>query len=138
MFPTWRLRLREARVAWQSGRYDEAGALAHRRVAPRLSAGQAACHATWRARLSSGPASASLTAIRRPAGDDLATADRLGGQAEAIAQPASAVCRTTCSSEVQRYLAAGQTAPALRELEKLHRRGLGDERERACCGRSPN
>ena len=24
MFPTWRLRLREARVAWQSGRYDDA------------------------------------------------------------------------------------------------------------------
>ena len=27
MFPTWRLRLREARVACQNGRYDEAGAM---------------------------------------------------------------------------------------------------------------
>ena len=27
MFPAWRLQLREARVAWQSGRYDEASAL---------------------------------------------------------------------------------------------------------------
>ena len=27
MFPLWRLKLREARVAWQSGRIDEAGAM---------------------------------------------------------------------------------------------------------------
>ena len=27
MFPTWRIRLREARMAWRSGRYDEASAL---------------------------------------------------------------------------------------------------------------
>jgi hypothetical protein len=27
MFQAWRFQLREARVAWQNGRYDEAGAI---------------------------------------------------------------------------------------------------------------
>ena len=86
MFPTWRLRLREARVAWQSGRYDEAGAHARRRVASRVSAGQAARARRGREDAWSGPATASPAATRRPAGRTWPAADRLGGQAEAISQ----------------------------------------------------
>ena len=67
MFPTWRLQLREAHVAVESGRYEEAIAL--------LGASRSASFCrpsdwrrTWRERWSRGPATGSPAATRRPAG----------------------------------------------------------------------
>jgi hypothetical protein len=130
MFPTWRLRLREARVAWQSGRVDEASALLAEKSlreflpAKRL-ARDVAAKMVQRA-------SEHFARGESAAGwDDLAAADLLGGQAEAIArlkqQYADAVLE-----EVMSDLIAGQAAAALDELPKLHAHGLADGRARAC------
>jgi FHA domain-containing protein len=130
MFPTWRLRLREARIALRSGRYDEASALLAaetlrdflpakklaRDVAERMleRAGERFAHgdsaAGWR---------------------DLATADRLGGEAQAIAQLKQRYVDEGLN-EVHRYMAAGQVAIALAQLDKMHHRGLADQRVRVC------
>jgi hypothetical protein len=62
---------------------------------------------------------------------DLATAGRLGGEAETITRLRRQYADRVLD-EVCRNLAAGQSTPALLELEKLHRHGLADERVRAC------
>jgi hypothetical protein len=131
MFPTWRLRLREARIALRSGRYDEASALLAaetlrdflpakklaRDVAEKMlaRAGERFAHgdsaAGWR---------------------DLATADRLGGEPQAISQLKQRYADGGLN-EVHRFLAAGQIAMALTQLDKMHRRGLADQRVRICC-----
>jgi hypothetical protein len=130
MFPTWRLRLREARVAWQSGRVDEASALLAEKTlreflpAKRL-ARDVAAKIVERAsdRFARGDSTAGW--------QDLATAVRLGAHAESITrlkqQYADAVL-----DEVISDLAAGQAAAALEELHKLHAHGLADGRARAC------
>jgi hypothetical protein len=62
---------------------------------------------------------------------DLAVADRLGGQVELVNKLrhdyADAALR-----DAHKYLAAGEPASALTRLEKLHKRGLDDERVRTC------
>jgi hypothetical protein len=128
MFPTWRLRLREARVAWQSGRYDEAAALVAsdslREYLPAKRLAQdVAGKMVERAgeRLARGDSMAGW--------QDLAKAGRLGGQADAIAQVRRQYADRGLD-EVQRFLAAGETAAALARLEKLRNRGLSDERVR--------
>src|SRR3990172_6250756 len=85
MFPTWRIRLREARLAWRTGRYDEASALlmadSLREFLPaKRLAKDVATKFVERAgdRLAHGDSAAGWR--------DLATADRLGGEAEAIAR----------------------------------------------------
>jgi hypothetical protein len=129
MFPTWRLRLREARVAWQNGRFDEASTLltaeSLREFLPaKRLARDVAAKMIQRAgeRLAHGDSAAGW--------QDLATADRLGGDVDAITrikhQYADAIL-----DEAQAYLAAGQAAPALDELQKLKAHGLVDGRARA-------
>jgi len=115
-------------VAWQGGRYDEAGAILSdeslREFLPakqlaRDVAGQIVERA--RDRFVRGDSTAGWK--------DLAIADRLGGQADAIIQ----VRRTyTANSlkEVRQYVLAGQPEPALSRLEKLQRRGMADEAAR--------
>ena len=117
-------------MAWQSGRYDEASALLAAESlrdflpAKRL-ARDVAGKIVERAghRFARGDSAAGW--------NDLATADRLGGEPEAIGRLRHQYADHIID-EVHRYLAAGQPAPALAQLEKLKSRGLADERARLC------
>jgi hypothetical protein len=124
------MRLREARVAWRNGRYDEASALlmeeSLREFLPaKQLAKDVASKFVERAgdRLAHGDSAAGWR--------DLATADRLGGESEAIARLRHQYAESVLS-EARHYLAAGQAVPASLALEKLHRHGLADERVRVC------
>jgi len=128
MFPIWRLQLREARVAWQSGRFDEAGELLTAETlrdflpAKRLArdvAGKMLERANHR--FAHGDSSAGW--------HDLQQADRLGGQAEAISQLRTQYAERVLG-EARGYVLANQPAAAIALLDKLGRRGLGDERTR--------
>jgi hypothetical protein len=129
MFPTWRLKLREARVAWQSGRYDEAGALlAEDSLREFLPAKRLAQDVAGKLVERAGRSFAqgdSAAGWR-----DLATADRLGGQTEAISRLRREHADCTLA-EIRRYLAADQASAALSRLENLRRKGLADEASRA-------
>ncbi|HEX2476881.1 MAG TPA: FHA domain-containing protein [Lacipirellulaceae bacterium] len=130
MFPTWRLRLREARIALRSGRYDEASALlAADTLRDFLPAKKLAQNVAEKMLERAGErfAHGDSTAGWR----DLATADRLGGERQAIAQLKQRYADEGLH-EVHRYLAAGQVAMALTQLEKMHHRGLADHRVRVC------
>src|SRR3989304_5254711 len=122
MFPTWRLKLREVRVAADSGRYEDAIALLERESlceflpAKRLAqevAGKMVARA--RERFDGGDSAA--------AWQDLVTADRLGGQDQAIDQLRQQYADRALA-EVRRFLAAGEAPAALARLEKLHSKGL--------------
>jgi hypothetical protein len=128
MFPIWRLKLREVQVAAQSGRYDEAAVLLERESlreflpAKRLAqdvAGKIVARAGER--FARGDSVAGW--------QDLAVADRLGGQSEAIGQLRGQYTERAFQ-EVVRYLAAGQPAAAITRLEKLERKGLLGDRGR--------
>lgn len=128
MFPSWRFKLREARVAWNSGRYDEAGALlaedSLREFLPAKRLAQdVASKMVERAgdRFACGDSSAGW--------QDLAVADRLGGQAEAITQIRQQYAERALG-EARRNLASGQAAAALSRLEKLRRKGLSSAASR--------
>ncbi|HEY3394260.1 MAG TPA: FHA domain-containing protein [Lacipirellulaceae bacterium] len=130
MFPTWRLRLREARMAWRSGRYDEASVLlAAESLRDFLPAKKLARNVAEKIlerageRLAHGDSAAGWR--------DLTTADRLGGETQAIAQMRHRYVDEAIN-DVQRYLAAGEIALAQAQLEKLHHRGLSDQRVRDC------
>ena len=121
----WRLRLREAQVAANSGRYDDASrvladeSLREFLPAKRLArdvAGKIAERA--RDRFALGDTAAGWK--------DLLTADRLGGQMETVNQIRHNYADTALA-DVRKYLAAGESASALARLEKLHKRGLADE-----------
>ncbi len=125
MFPTWRLKLREARVAWHSGRYDEAGQvladdslrefLPAKRLARDVAGKMVERAAEW---FAAGDSAAGWR--------DLATADRLGGQAEATARLRQQYAERALA-EARRYLAADQAAAALARIEKVRRKGLAGE-----------
>src|SRR5215218_8828251 len=130
MFPTWRLRLREARVAAESGRYDDASrvlsdeSLREFLPAKRLArdvAGKIVERA--RNRFALGDTSAGW--------QDLQVADRLGGQVEAVSKTRHEYADRILQN-ARKYLAAGEPAQALSRLEKLHKRGLTDDHVRAC------
>jgi hypothetical protein len=128
MFPTWRLRLREARLAWQNGRYDEASELlSAESLRDFLPAKKLAQHVAEKFM--------ERAAERFAFGDtaagwcDLATANRLGGESGAIAELRRRYADEIVD-EVCRYIAAGEVAAALDQLEKLKKRGLADERVR--------
>lgn len=128
MFPTWRLKLREARIAWQSGRYDEAGQLlAEQSLREFLPAKRLAQNVAGKMveragqRFARGDSAAGWR--------DLAAADRLGGQSEAVSRLRREYADRALA-EIRRYLAADQAAAALARLEKLHRKGLADEQTR--------
>ncbi len=130
MFPTWRMRLRDARAACQSGRFDEAGAmLADAKLREFLPAKQLAQQVADKileraeSRFAVGDSAAGWR--------DLNAADRLGGNGEAVNRIRHNYANQSLS-EVRRYLAANQSAPALARLEKLNQRGLADERIREC------
>src|SRR5215211_8171512 len=130
MFPTWRLRLREARVAAQSGRYDDASrvlsdeSLREFLPAKRLARDVAEKMVTRaRDRFALGDTSAGW--------QDLQLADRLGGQVEAVTRTRHDYANGILEN-ARKYLAAGEPASALSRLEKLHKRGLADDHSRAC------
>lgn len=128
MFPTWRLRLREARVACRNGHFDEAGELlTAESLREFLPAKQLACEVAGkiaeraRDRFARGESSAGW--------HDLEKAGRLGGQLDAIA-----AVRTVYSERIMEesccYLVAGQASAAVALLDKLGRRGVTNERSR--------
>lgn len=122
MFPTWRLKLREVRVAAGDGRLEDAAAMLEQEslrefLPARQLAQEVAGKMVARAgeRFARGDSAAGW--------QDLAVADRLGGQGEAIARLRDNYGGQSLV-EVRRYLAAGQASAALVRLEKLHRKGL--------------
>ncbi len=130
MFPTWRIRLREARLACQNGRYDEASqVLADDKLREFLPAKQLAEQVAGKMleRASGRFALGDSVAGWR----DLNAADRLGGQDDVINRLRHSY-EDQSLQEVRRYLAAGQTDAALERLEKLRKRGLTDNRTRGC------
>jgi FHA domain len=128
MFPTWRLKLREARVAWKSGRVDEAGALlAEESLRDFLPAKRLAQDVAGKIVERAGDRFARGDSL---AGwQDLAVADRLGGQAEAIGQLRRQYAERSLA-EARRYLASGQAAAAAARLDKLQRKGLSSSTSR--------
>src|SRR6476660_3527766 len=116
----WRLRLREAQVAVKSGRYDDASrmladeSLREFLPAKRLAkdvAGKIVERA--RGRIALGDTAAGWK--------DLLTADRLGGQMDAINQVQHDYADTTLRAAL-RYLVVGEPDSALVRLEKLRKR----------------
>ncbi len=130
MFPTWRFRLREARVAWQNGRYDDAGRLlaaeSLREFLPAKElARDVASKIVERAgeRLVRGESAAGWR--------DLETANRLGGRPDAIAQVRRRYAEQILD-EAWRSLVAGDAEATLARIEKLQQHGLMDEPSRGC------
>lgn len=128
MFPVWRLRLREARVAMQSGRYEEASdLLSAESLRDFLPAKQLARDVAGKMveraneRFARGESSAGW--------HDLQHADRLGGQVEAVGKVRFQYAERVLG-EARGYVLANQPAPAIALLDKLAKRGLGDERSR--------
>ena len=115
-------------MAWQSGRFDEAGTLLTAESlrdflpAKRLArdvAGKMVERAN--VRFAGGDSSAGW--------HDLQQADRLGGQAEAISELRTQYAERVLG-EARSYVLANQPATAIALLDKLGRRGLGDDRTR--------
>src|SRR3989337_540478 len=105
MFPAWRLKLREVQVAVDSERYEEAIALLEREslrefLPAKKLAQEVAGKIVERAsqRVARGDSAAGW--------QDLAVAERLGGQAEAISKLREQMAAAALD-EVRRYLAAG-------------------------------
>ncbi|MCI0334124.1 MAG: FHA domain-containing protein [Planctomycetes bacterium] len=128
MFPVWRLQLREARVAWQSGRYDEAiPLLTAESLRDFLPAKELARDVAGKMVERAGDRFARGDSV---AGwHDLQQADRLGGQSEAINELRTQYADRVIG-EARSYMLANQTAAAIALLDKLQRRGLCDERAR--------
>ncbi len=130
MFLTWRLQLREARVACQSGRYEDAvkllsaGSLREFLPAKRL-AQDVALKLVVRAgdRFSRGDSTAGW--------HDLSAADRLGGQEEAIRDMRHQYAERSLN-EALKNLAIGEPDAALARLAKVERHGLLDAATRRC------
>lgn len=122
MFPAWRLKLREVQVAVDSQRYEEAISLLSeeslREYLPaKKLAQEVAGKMVARAgdRFARGDSAAGW--------EDLAVAERLGGQGEAIGKLREELATATLA-EVRRYLGAGQPVPAQARLAKLQRKRL--------------
>jgi FHA domain-containing protein len=129
MFQTWRVRLKEARVACQNGRYDEASRfLADEKLRDFLPAKQLAAEVAGKILQRAGDRFAAGDSVA--AWHDLSAANRLGGQDELIHQ-----LRQTYEDrslrEVRQCLAVGQPGHAIKCLEKLQKRGIGDDRIRS-------
>lgn len=124
------MRLREARVAVDSGRYDDASrvladeSLREFLPAKRL-AGEVAGKMVERARdrFALGDTAAGWK--------DLAAADRLGGQVDEVNRVRHNYADAALAG-ARKYLAAGEPASALARLEKLHKRGLVDDQAHTC------
>src|SRR5262245_9396617 len=130
MFPTWRMKLRDARTACQLGRYEEAGVmLADEKLREFLPAKQLAQQVADKMLERAGNrfALGDSTAGWR----DLNTADRLGGSGDTVLRLRSNYANQSLA-EVRLYLAAIQPAPAVARLEKLRHRGVAGEQVYAC------
>ena len=105
---------------------------AHRRVASRVSAGQAAGAGGGRQDAGAGRQSLRTWAIRRPAGRISTRPTGSAATAEAINRLrhnyADAIARAKCDDTWP----SDKPAPALARLEKLRKRGLDDEQVRGC------
>jgi hypothetical protein len=128
MFPTWRLKLREARLAYQGGRYEEAGELLKQSdVCEFLPAKQLASDvaakfiARAQGRITDGDTAGGW--------QDLVTARRLGGQEAAIDRLRNQFVAGALR-EVSGYLAAGESRPALKCLTALEEKGLAGQSAR--------
>src|ERR1700759_1757467 len=117
MFPTWRMRLREARVAYRDGRYDDASeVLSDEKLRQFLPAKKLAQEVAGKILKRAGD--------RFAIGDsaagwrDVHPADRLGGQPDAIT-----LLRQTYQDhslhDIRHCLASGQPTTAITRLEKL-------------------
>jgi len=129
MFPIWRLKIREARVALQQGRWDEASALLGEESvrdflpAKRLSA-EVASRFVERAeqRLEQGDSVAGWS--------DLQQATQLGGCEEQIAQLREHQTRRGFD-QVRHLLEVGETSMAKQQITRLEKHRLGGDERRA-------
>ncbi len=129
MFPTWRLKIREARIALQQGRWEEASALLGEKSvrdflpAKRLSV-EVASHLVKRAeqRLKHGNSVAGW--------NDLQQATQLGGCDEQISQLKENHARRGLD-QVQHLLKFGETMLAKQQIARLEKRRLGGDERRA-------
>ena len=129
MFPSWRLKIWDARRAFEAGRWDEASALLQRESvrdflpAKRLSQ-QVASQLTQRAqqRLDAGESSAGW--------QDLRLAAQLGGSEDQLRKVRQDYT-DRCLERVRQYLARGETAMASEQIDKLQRRHLGGQERKA-------
>jgi hypothetical protein len=122
------MRLREARVACQDGRYDDATrVLSDEKLREFLPAKQLAQEVAGKilARASDRFAVGDSVAGWR----DINTADHLGGQLDTINRLRQSY-EDRSLREVRHCLASGQPAAALAQLEKLRKRGMSNERTR--------
>jgi hypothetical protein len=128
MFPSWRLKILDAKRALAAGRWDEAGLLLQRDSvreflpAKRLSQEVAARLADRsRQRLSAGESSAGW--------QDLRLAAQLGGNDQQLAELRQAYARRGLD-RIRTYLVQGETALASDQIAKLEQRRLGGEERR--------
>ena len=129
MFPTWRLKIWDARRALEAGQWEEASALLQEESvrdflpAKRLSQ-EVASRLAHRAenRINADESSAGWK--------DLRLAAELGGSEEQVHQIRQAYTER-CLQRVRQYLACGETAMASEQIDKLQRRHLGGQERRA-------
>ena len=120
MFPNWRIKLREAKVAYDAGRLDEAGDLLHRENLNEFMQGK---------QLSAKVAAGIVKRARDRVGagetaagwGDLMKAAELGGDEKTINAVRDELV-TRGIDEAQSYLLAGDPHAALAQLAKLERR----------------
>lgn len=128
MFPSWRLKIRDAQQALEAGRWDEAGLLLQQDSvreflpAKRLSQ-EVAARLVGRSqqRLLAGESSAGW--------QDLRMAAQLGGNDLQLAELRQAYARRSLE-RIQSLLARGETALASEQIAKLEQRRLGGDQRR--------
>jgi len=129
MFPSWRIKIREARRALDAGRCDEASKLLQRESvreflpAKRLSE-EVATQLADRAqkRLVAGESSAGW--------QDLNLAAQLGGREKQLSELRQAYAERSLE-RVRHFLSCGETALASQQIKKLEQRRLGGDARRA-------
>ena len=128
MFPMWRLRIREARIAFEEGRWDEASAMLSKNSlrdflpAKQLSQ-EIASQLVSRAqdRLDSGDSLRGWS--------DLEHAARLGGCDEKVAQIRAAQTKRSLD-RVRQFLISGETTLAREQITRLEKQNLGGDERR--------
>jgi hypothetical protein len=128
MFPSWRLKIRDAQQALDAGRWDEAGQLLQRESvreflpAKRLSQ-EVAARLVVRSQQR-------LTAGESAAGwQDLRLAAQLGGNDQQLAELRQAYAQRGLE-RMRSYLTYGETALASQQIAKLEQRRLGGDERR--------
>ncbi len=129
MFPSWRMKIWDARRALKAGRWDEATALLQQESvrdflpAKRLSQEVATLLAER--------AQQRIEANESSAGwQDMRLAAQLGGSEQQLGEIRQAYAER-CLQRVRHYLACGETTMASEQINKLQRRHLGGQERRA-------